>query len=87
MQLKEYETLKLELRDNGILVVSLNRPDKYNAMSRQMVWDLIDLWTSLQHNLDIRVVILRGEGEKGFCGGYGHWGLFPAAYDEWPRSV
>ncbi len=69
MQLKEYETLKLELRDNGILVVSLNRPDKYNAMSRQMVWDLIDLWTSLQHNLDIRVVILRGEGEKGFCGG------------------
>lgn len=64
-----YQTLKVEALDGGILTVSLSRPDKYNAMTRQMVNELIDLWTGLQHNQDIRVVILRGEGEKGFCGG------------------
>lgn len=64
-----YETLKTEVRDPGILVVSLNRPKKLNAMNRQMVNDLVDLWTRLQHDLETRVVILRAEGEKGFCGG------------------
>ncbi|HBQ26399.1 MAG TPA: enoyl-CoA hydratase [Syntrophomonas sp.] len=64
-----YETLKTEVRDPGILVVSLNRPQKLNAMNRQMVQELVDLWTRLQHDFEIRVVILRAEGEKGFCGG------------------
>jgi len=66
---KTYETLKLEEKENGILIVGLNRPDKLNAMNRQMVNELCDLWTGLAHNLDIRVVILRSEAEKGFCGG------------------
>lgn len=64
-----YETLKTESLDSGILVVSLNRPQKLNAMNRQMVKDLVDLWTRLQHDLETRVIILRAEGEKGFCGG------------------
>ena len=64
-----YETLKTEVRDPGILVVSLNRPQKLNAMNRQMTKELVDLWTRLQHDMEIRVVILRAEGEKGFCGG------------------
>ncbi len=67
--MKTYETLKLEEKENGILIVGLNRPDKLNAMNRQMVNELCDLWTGLAHNLDIRVVILRSEAEKGFCGG------------------
>lgn len=69
MEYTGYSTLKVEKAQNGILVVALNRPEKYNAMNRQMVADLIDLWTKLQHDLETRVVILKGEGEKGFCGG------------------
>lgn len=69
MEFPVYETLLTEQRENSILIVSLNRPQKLNAMNRQMLKDLIDLWTRLQHDLETRVVILRAEGEKGFCGG------------------
>lgn len=64
-----YETLKIEELDNGILLVALNRPNKLNAMNRQMVYDLNNLWDRLEHDIETRVVILKGEGEKGFCGG------------------
>lgn len=66
---QQYETLKLELREDGILIVSLNRPDKYNALNRKMVDELNALWDSLHFNSAVKVVVLRGEGEKGFCGG------------------
>lgn len=64
-----YETLRLEFIEDGILVVSLNRPRSLNAVSRQMLEDLKDLWHRLKYDQETRVVILRGEGEKGFCGG------------------
>jgi len=67
--MKQYETLKLEEKENGILIVGLNRPERLNAMNRAMVKELCDLFTDLEHNLDIRVVILKSEAEKGFCGG------------------
>lgn len=66
---KDYSTLKLEEKENGILIVGLNRPEKYNAVNRVMVEELLDLWSTLSHEADVRVVVLRGEGEKGFCQG------------------
>ena len=64
-----YETLKVEEIEPGILLVGLNRPEKLGALNLQMLDEILDLWGSLKHNLDIRVVILKGEAEKGFCGG------------------
>ena len=36
-----FETIKFELNDNGIGILTLNRPDKLNAMSFQMIKDLL----------------------------------------------
>jgi len=66
---KDYSTIKVEISEPGILLLSLNRPGQLNALNHQMVNELADLWASLKHDMEIRVVILRGEGEKGFCGG------------------
>ncbi|MGE5380649.1 MAG: enoyl-CoA hydratase/isomerase family protein, partial [Methylocystaceae bacterium] len=65
----DYSTLLLEYVEPGILVVALNRPQSLNAVSRQMLEDLKDLWQRLKYDMDTRVVILRGSGDKGFCGG------------------
>jgi enoyl-CoA hydratase/carnithine racemase len=65
----DYNTIKVEMLDQGIMLVSLNRPQKYNAMSHRMVAELGDLWAKLKHDLKVRVVLLKGEGEKGFCAG------------------
>src|SRR5512145_173760 len=69
MKYQNYETLKCSYPQDGILNVSLNRPDKVNSMSRRMIEELLDIWNALIHDMETRVVILTGEGEKGFCSG------------------
>lgn len=58
----EFETIKWELRDNGIGIITLNRPDKLNAISFQMVEELHALVDDLMVNIDCRVLIFRAEG-------------------------
>ncbi len=58
----EFETIKWELRENGIGILTLNRPEKLNAISFQMVEDLHKLVDHLMVNLDCRVVIFKAEG-------------------------
>jgi len=58
----EYETIKFELQENGIGILTLNRPEKLNAISFQMEEELHQVLDDLMINLDCRVLILRGEG-------------------------
>jgi enoyl-CoA hydratase len=64
----EFETIKFELQDNGIGILTLNRPDKLNAMNFQMIEDLHTLFDDLMVNLDCRVLILKAAG-RAFCAG------------------
>ena len=63
----ELETMKFELRDNGIGILTLNRSKKLNAISFQMEEDFHQVLDHLMVNLDCRVLILRGEG-RAFSG-------------------
>ncbi|MBD3342157.1 MAG: hypothetical protein GF353_23855, partial [Candidatus Lokiarchaeota archaeon] len=63
-----FETIQFELKENGIGLLTLNRPDKLNAMNFQMIQDLHDLFDDLTVNLDCRVVILKAAG-RAFCAG------------------
>ena len=64
----DYQTIEFELRDNGIGILTLNRPERLNAISFQMEEELHSLFDSLTTNLDCRVIILRGNG-RAFCAG------------------
>ncbi|MFX0148913.1 MAG: enoyl-CoA hydratase/isomerase family protein [Candidatus Hodarchaeota archaeon] len=64
----EFETIKFELQENGIGIISLNRPEKLNAISFQMEEELHHVLDILTVNLNCRVLILRGEG-RAFCAG------------------
>ena len=55
--------------ENGIGLITLNRPEKVNAMNREMIDDLDSLLDALSASASARVVILAGAGEKGFCSG------------------
>ena len=52
----------------GIADVRLNRPEKYNALSRDMFQAIIDAGESLAEAKEVRVVVLSGNG-RGFCAG------------------
>ena len=62
-----FETLTLETDQRGVATLTLNRPDKHNAMSAQMITDLTLAATHLNAS-DARVVVLTGAG-KSFCAG------------------
>jgi len=64
----EYETIKVQEREDGISIITFNRPQRLNAINFQFVEDLQDCLNKLENNLSIRVVILTGEG-RSFCSG------------------
>jgi enoyl-CoA hydratase/carnithine racemase len=53
---------------DGVATITLNRPDKLNALTFEAYADLRDLFGQLAHRGDARVVVLRGEG-RAFCSG------------------
>jgi len=63
-----FETIKFELKENGIGILSLNRPEKLNAINFQMEKELHELLDHLMVNLDCRVLIFKAEG-RAFCSG------------------
>ncbi|MDO8408752.1 MAG: crotonase/enoyl-CoA hydratase family protein [Phenylobacterium sp.] len=65
--LAEFETLKLELED-GIALLTLNRPEKLNAFNPLMNRELIAAFDLTDATDDVRAVIVTGAG-RGFCAG------------------
>ena len=63
-----FETLVCESRD-AIGYVTINRPEKLNALNRQVMLDLRDCFQTLGTDPEIRVVILTGSGQKAFAAG------------------
>ncbi len=63
-----FETLIYEV-ENGRARITLNRPDKLNALSVKMQAELCEALWEADNNLDIHCVILKGAG-RAFCAGY-----------------
>jgi enoyl-CoA hydratase len=65
-----YETLLLDRPQEHVLQVTINRPERRNAMNTEVGRDLLDLFTSLLLDpADNRAVILTGAGDQAFCAG------------------
>ncbi|MBI5215840.1 MAG: enoyl-CoA hydratase/isomerase family protein [Ignavibacteriae bacterium] len=63
-----YQTILFETKER-IAFVTINRPDKLNALNAQCKGELKELFTSLKSNSEVDVVILTGTGEKAFVAG------------------
>jgi enoyl-CoA hydratase/carnithine racemase len=65
---KTYRNIRFE-RDGAIAYVTMNRPEKRNALSLEHMQEIIACLKSIEQDRDISVVILRGEGPA-FCAGH-----------------
>jgi enoyl-CoA hydratase/carnithine racemase len=65
----QLETMRLERPAPGIALVTLNRPDRLNAMTMRMFDELMAVPLALKEDFDLRAVIITGAG-RGFCAGY-----------------
>src|SRR5438552_5409919 len=63
-----YQTLIFEIRD-GIAFVTINRPDKLNALNDQVMLDLADAAERIATESEIKGAILTGAGPKSFVAG------------------
>jgi methylglutaconyl-CoA hydratase len=68
-----FDTVKLEADPGGVATLTLNRPDKRNAMSGQMIAELHQAADQLAADEAVRVVVLQGAGEMFCAGGDLNW--------------
>ncbi|MGA7053916.1 MAG: enoyl-CoA hydratase/isomerase family protein, partial [Mycobacterium sp.] len=61
-------TLKLERPSDGVVVVSLNRPERLNAINETMQTELNHALADFTADRSVRAVVLTGAG-RGFCAG------------------
>jgi enoyl-CoA hydratase/carnithine racemase len=66
--LSGFETLIYE-KDGPIASVTLNRPQALNVYNLQMRNDFYEVLSAIRDDPDVRVVLLKGAGEKAFCAG------------------
>lgn len=56
-------------KDTGVAVVTLDRPERLNAIDLTMRDELRQLWRELRFDSSVRAVVLTGSGERAFCTG------------------
>ncbi len=63
-----YENVLTDLK-NGVLTISVNRPDKLNALNAKTIDELHEALLEAEHEKEIKVIILTGTGTKAFVAG------------------
>ncbi len=64
-----FDTLLFEVDEQGICTITINRPEKLNALNNQVFLDLDEAITKIEADSSIKLVILTGAGEKAFVAG------------------
>ncbi len=65
----DFTELMAERRPNGVLVVTLNRPDSLNAFSEAMVSELRELWHRVDRDAETKIIVVTGAGKAFSVGG------------------
>ena len=63
-----YKTMTIERRDNGVAVLTLNRPERLNAVNGTMHTELARFSTDFANDRELRVLVITGAG-RAFCAG------------------
>ena len=64
----QYETILYSEKDH-IGLLTLNRPETLNALNQKMIEELDALLDEVYRTIRVRVLVVTGSGEKGFCSG------------------
>ena len=68
MNFDDYQQLAFERRDDGVLLITINRPEKYNAADEQLHGELARVWADVSGDALTRVAVVTGAG-KAFSAG------------------
>ncbi|MEX2375241.1 MAG: enoyl-CoA hydratase/isomerase family protein, partial [Dehalococcoidia bacterium] len=68
MSYDHFETLEVAINEQGVATLTLNRPDKLNAINLKMMMELREAFRSLDEDLTAKVIVVRANG-RAFCAG------------------
>jgi enoyl-CoA hydratase len=69
MDYPDYEFLKFDRKPNGVLLVTINRPEKMNAATTRMHTEFAEIWKTVKVDPETRVVVVTGAGRAFSAGG------------------
>jgi enoyl-CoA hydratase len=69
MKYDEYQYLVFERHPDGVLLITINRPDVLNATNNRLHWELSRVWPDIDDDPETNVVIITGKGRAFSAGG------------------
>ncbi len=85
MNYSDYQHILFEKREPGILWVTLNRPEVLNAADARLHTELVNLWSTIDADPQVRVAVVTGAG-RAFSAG-GDLNMVEAAYRDYEEIV
>jgi enoyl-CoA hydratase len=68
MDFSEYQHLRVTV-DDGVALVTIDRPEVYNATNDRLHWELTQIWGDIDRDRAARVAVITGAGDKAFSAG------------------
>lgn len=65
----KYQDLRFEAREHGVLVITIDRPERMNATDARLHHDLSKVWLDVSDDPDVRVAVITGAGKAFSAGG------------------
>lgn len=69
MNYTDFEFLRFEAKPDGIMLVTMNRPEVLNATNGRMHWELSRVWDVLSDDPGVKVAVVTGAGDRAFSAG------------------
>jgi enoyl-CoA hydratase len=69
MDYSEYRHLRFEHRPDGVLLITIDRPEVYNATNARLHWELTQVWLTVDADARTRVAVVTGAGKAFSAGG------------------
>lgn len=69
LRYEDYQHLKFERRANGVLLVTINRPEVLNATDDRLHWELTQVWLTIGADAETKVAVVTGAGRAFSAGG------------------
>src|SRR5437762_6880336 len=69
MEYSDYRYLLFDRRDNGVVAITINRPEVMNATNARLHWELTQVWLTVDADPAARVALITGAGRAFSAGG------------------
>ena len=73
MNFEQYESLRMQLRPHGVLLITMQTGEKKNAMTAQLHRELAQVWDEIARDSTINVVVITGSADAFSAGGELSW--------------